>query len=93
MFSFTWLPMRVPVVGRRMPPRLDAHPCCGRPGDLAFTMCLAQSSVSAVSRGSAAPGQSQLALAARKRVESSTLRLRVTVRPRHNALLLILFCG
>jgi hypothetical protein len=93
MYSFTWLPARLPVVGRRMPPRLDAHPCCGRPGDLAFTMCLAQSSVSAVSRGSDASGQSQLTLAARKGVESSTLRSRGTVRPRHDALLLILNGG
>ena len=93
MFSFTWLPMRVPVVARRMPQRLDADPCFGRPGDLAFTMRSAQSSVSAVSGGSAAPGQSQLALAARKRVESSTLRSRGTVRPHHNALLLILNSG
>ena len=93
MFSFTWLPMRVPVVARRMPQRLDADPWCGRPGNLAFTMRSAQSSVSAVSRGSAAPGQNQLALAARKRVESSTLRSRGTVRPHHNALLLILNGG
>jgi hypothetical protein len=69
MFSFTWLPVRLPVVARRIPPRLDAHPCCGRPGDLAFTMRSAQTSVCAVSGGSAAPGQSQLALAARKRVD------------------------
>ena len=68
MFSFTWLPMRVPVDARRMLPRLDAHPCFGRLVDLAFTMRSAQSSVSALSGGSAAPGQSQLALAARKGV-------------------------
>ena len=93
MYSFTWLPMRVPVVARRMPPRLDADPCCGRPEDLTFTMRSAQSSVSAVFGSTAAPGQNQLALAARKRGESSTLRSRVTGRPRHSALLLILFCG